>query len=144
MIPFRVYSRPFGACVSAAAVLLLAACSRPAPPATKEITSQTSGDVVVTLLGETGELARGQNRFILAFRSASTHQPLEMKDVSIASSMAMPGMAPMVGSVEAKPAGAAGQYAVQADFAMSGVWQFEVRWDGPSGSGGASFRASVR
>ena len=62
----------------------------------------------------------------------------------MSSAMAMPGMAPMTAPIELEPAGTKGQYAAKGDFAMSGAWKFEVRWDGPAGKGSASFNTNVR
>jgi hypothetical protein len=132
----------------AIAVVLTIACgSNPttentAAPA-RDIETREVGDLVVALQSENGELVRGQNRFVLAFRSASG-QPLDVGSVTVSASMTMPGMAPMVAPIELRPAGRAGAYALTGDFAMSGAWKFDVRWDGPAGQGSTSFSASVR
>ena len=123
---------------------LLSACNSTPPAAAKEIQTERTKDLAITLMSETGELAMGQNRFIVAFRSASTNQPVEAGTVTVGSSMAMPGMAPMTAPIELEPAGAKGQYAAKGDFAMSGAWKFEVRWDGPAGKGSATFNTNVR
>lgn len=86
----------------------------------------------------------GQNRFIVAFRSASNNQPVDAGTVTVSSSMAMPGMAPMTAPIELEAAGTTGQYVAKSDFAMSGAWKFEVRWDGPAGRGATSFNTNVR
>ena len=54
------------------AAVVLSACNSSNAPATKEIESHTSGDMVITLSNEKGELAQGQNTFVIVFRSAST------------------------------------------------------------------------
>ena len=109
----------------------------------KEIASQKSGDLVVALQSESGDLVQGQNKFVVAFRNASG-QPVDAGKVSLSSSMAMPGMAPMVASLELEPAGRPGTYVLSGNFAMSGAWTFEVRWDGPAGQGSTSFSTNVR
>jgi hypothetical protein len=126
------------------AALVLGACKGPVASETKEIQTQRTQDMVIALLNEKGELAMGQNRFILAFRSASNNQPVDVGTVTVGSSMAMPGMAPMTAPIELEPAGSTGQYAAKGDFAMSGAWKFEVRWDGPAGHGATSFNTNVR
>jgi hypothetical protein len=126
------------------AALVLGACKSPVASETKEIQTQRTQDVVITLLNEKGELAMGQNRFIIAFRSPSNNQPVDVGTVTVGSSMAMPGMAPMTAPIELAPAGTVGQYVAKSDFAMSGAWKFEVRWDGPAGRGAASFNTNVR
>ncbi|MCZ2157112.1 MAG: FixH family protein [Bryobacterales bacterium] len=126
--------------------VILGACrsNQPLASATKEIQSQQVQNVVVALLNEKGELAMGQNRFIIAFRSAAGKQPVDVGTVMVASSMAMPGMAPMTAPIELEPTGTKGQYAAKGEFSMSGAWKFEVRWDGPAGSGTAVFNTNVR
>jgi len=125
------------------AAVVLSACNSNAP-ATKEIESHTAGDMVITLSNEKGELAQGQNTFVIAFRSASTNQPVDAGTIMLSASMAMPGMAPMVAPIEIAPAGKPGQYAVKADFGMSGSFGVDVRWDGPGSRGSTSFHSSVR
>jgi hypothetical protein len=124
--------------------LTLTACKSAAVAETKEIQTQRTKDLVIVLLNEKGELAMGQNRFIIAFRSASNNQPIDVGTVAVGSSMAMPGMAPMTAPIELEPAGSTGQYIAKSDFAMSGAWKFEVRWDGPAGRGTTSFNTNVR
>ena len=126
------------------AAVVLSACNNSSAPATKDIESHTSGDMVITLSNEKGELAQGQNTFYLAFRSASTNQPVDAGTIMLSASMTMPGMAPMVAPIEISPAGKPGQYLVKAEFGMSGSFAFEVRWDGPAGRGSTSFHSSVR
>ena len=131
-------------CLGLAVLLLLSACTSAPPAATKEIQTERTKDLAISLMSEKGELTMGQNRFIVAFRSASTNQPVDVGTVTVGSSMAMPGMAPMTAPIELEPAGTKGQYAAKGDFAMSGAWKFEVRWDGPAGKGSASFNTNVR
>ena len=126
------------------AAVVLSACSSNSAPATKEIESHTSGDMVITLSSETGQLAQGKNIFYIAFRSASTNQPVDAGTIMLSASMTMPGMAPMVAPIEITPEGKPGQYMVKAEFGMSGSFGFEVRWDGPAGRGSTTFHSSVR
>jgi hypothetical protein len=127
-----------------AAVLLVSACQTTSAPETKQIASQRAGDLAIVLESQTGELAQGQNRFTIAFRSAADNQPVDAGSVTVSSSMTMPGMAPMVAPIELQPAGETGKYAVTGDFGMSGAWRFEVRWDGPAGRGSTTFSSNVR
>lgn len=141
MRTFRAYA---GLGALTLATLLLSACKSAAVAETKEIQTQRAQDLIVVLLNEKGELAMGQNRFIIAFRSASNNQPVDVGTVTVSSAMTMPGMTPMTAPIELEPAGTTGQYSVKADFGMSGSWKFEVRWDGPAGRGTTSFHANVR
>jgi|SRR6185369_8779239 hypothetical protein len=126
------------------AAVVLSACNSNSAPAAKEIESHTSGDMVITLSSETGQLAQGKNTFYIAFRSAGTNQPVDAGTIMLSASMTMPGMAPMVAPIEITPAGKPGQYIVKAEFGMSGSFGFEVRWDGPAGRGSTTFHSSVR
>jgi hypothetical protein len=128
----------------ALAAVTIVACSKPAGAPDKEIHTQRAQDVVVMLLNERGELAMGQNQFKLAFRSASNNQPVDAGAVTIASSMAMPGMAPMTAPIELERGAVAGEYTAKGEFGMSGSWKFDVRWEGPAGRGNTTFNASVR
>ena len=125
-------------------LVLLSACNSTPPTAAKEIQTERTKDLAISLMSERGELAMGKNQFIVAFRSAASNESVDVGSVTGSSAMAMPGMAPMTAPIELEPAGAKGQYAVKGDFAMSGAWKFEVRWDGPAGKGSASFNTNVR
>jgi len=138
------------ACAALVVALLTAGCggggsssSETSAQPRKEIASQKVGDLVVSLENTAGELAQGKNDFVVAFRSANG-QPVDAGKVTVSSSMAMPGMAPMVAAIELQTAGQKGTYALSGDFKMSGAWKFEVRWDGPLGQGTTSFSANVR
>ena len=134
----------FGLGAVALAALALGACKSAPAAETKEIQTQRTKDLTIALLNEKGELAMGQNRFILLFRSSSDDKPVDAGTVTVGSSMAMPGMAPMTAPIELEPAGSIGRYIVKSDFAMSGSWKFDVRWDGPAGRGETSFNTNVR
>ena len=125
-------------------LVLLSACNSAPPAAAKEIQTERTKELTISLMSEKGELAMGKNQFIVAFRSAASNEPVDVGSVTVSSAMAMPGMAPMTAPIELEPAGAKGQYAAKGDFAMSGAWKFEVRWDGPAGKGSASFNTNVR
>jgi hypothetical protein len=132
--------------VAALAALVVIACGGGggAPAAVKEIQTQRTKEVALSLLSEKGELAQGQNQFVIAFRSAANDQPVDAGTVTVSSSMAMPGMAPMTAPIEVERTGETGRYAVKGEFAMSGAWRFEVRWDGPAGQGSTVFSSNVR
>ena len=122
--------------------LALGACKN--APQAKEIESHQAKDLIISLLNEKGELAQGQNRFVIAFRSAGNNQPVDVGKVIVGSSMTMPGMAPMTAPIELESAGETGKYLAKGDFLMSGAWRFELRWDGPAGQGSTSFNSNVR
>lgn len=141
MKKLRLY---FGLGTLALTALILGACKSTPVTEAKEIQTQRAQDLVIVLLNDKGELAMGQNRFIIAFRSVADSKPVDVGTVTVGSSMAMPGMAPMTAPIELEPAGTPGQYIAKGDFAMSGAWKFEVRWNGPAGIGTTSFNTNVR
>jgi len=133
-----------GLAILALSALILGACSNASAPQTKQIETHRANDLVIALLSEKGELAQGQNRFSIAFRSAANNQPVDAGTVTVSASMAMPGMAPMTAPIELDSTGETGKYAAKGDFGMSGAWKFEVRWNGPAGQGSTSFSSPVR
>ena len=110
----------------------------------KAIQTVKAKDLTITLLSSLGELKQGENNFVLEFRSAANNQPVDVGRVAIASTMSMPGMAPMSAGVELEPAGQIGRYQAKAGFAMSAAWRFSVQWDGPAGKGSTTFNTDVR
>lgn len=130
--------------LAALALLALSGCKRSSSDL-KELESHRSNDIVVTLLSDKGDLSQGQNRFVIAFRSASTGKPVDVGHVYVASTMPMPGMPLMSAGIQLQPlADQPGQYLANGDFGMSGAWRFEIRWDGPAGQGNLSFSRNVR
>jgi hypothetical protein len=110
----------------------------------KILHSRTVKDVVVTILSESGRWTQGSNTFALEFTSASSKQPLDVGTVSLSTSMAMPGMAPMLAGATLSPDKTPGRYLGTISFADSGSRQVTVRWDGPAGKGTARFSVPVR
>src|SRR3989454_12152167 len=62
----------------------------------KPIRTQKVKDVVVTLESESGQWKPAKNDFVLTFTSAQDKKPVHAGEVSLHTSMATPGMAPMV------------------------------------------------
>lgn len=110
----------------------------------KVIQTQQAKDVVVTLKSETGQWKPGKNAFVLEFTSAATKQPMDMGKVSLSTSMAMPGMAPMVAGATVTPDKTPGRYLGAIEFPDAGTRQVTVTWDGPAGKGSTRFSVSVR
>jgi hypothetical protein len=108
----------------------------------KPIKSQRAKDVMVTLLSEAGQWKPGQNTFVLEFTSAD-RKPVDVGKVSLSTSMAMPGMAPMIAGATVEPDGA-GRYRGMISFPDAGDRQVTVRWDGPGGKGSTRFTVPVR
>jgi hypothetical protein len=109
----------------------------------KVMQTQKTKDVVIVLKSESGQWKQGKNAFVLEFASPS-RQPLDAGKVTLSTSMAMPGMAPMVAGATLSPDKAAGRYLGTIDFPDGGTRQVTVTWDGPAGKGSAKFSVPVR
>lgn len=109
----------------------------------KVMQTQKTKDAVIALKSETGQWKQGKNAFLLEFTSPSG-QPLDVGKVALSTSMAMPGMAPMVAGATLSPDKAPGRYLGTIDFPDSGTRQVTVTWDGPAGKGSAKFSVPVR
>ena len=110
----------------------------------KVIHTQKTKDVVATLLSESGQWTQGKNTFVLEFTSAATKQPVDAGKVTLSTSMAMPGMAPMLAGATVSPEKTPGRYLGTISFPDSGTRQVTVAWDGPAGKGSTQFSVSVR
>jgi len=110
----------------------------------KVMQTQKTKDVVVTLLSESGQWTQGKNAFVLEFTATATKQPVDVGKVTLSTSMAMPGMAPMLAGATLTPEKGPGRYAGTISFPDSGTRQVTVAWDGPAGKGSTQFSAPVR
>lgn len=108
----------------------------------KPIKAQKAKDLTVTLMNESGQWKPGPNTFVLEFDS-NDKKPVDVGKVTLSTSMAMPGMAPMVTGATVEPEGA-GRYRGTISFPDAGDRQVTVRWDGPAGKGSTRFNVPVR
>ena len=109
----------------------------------KPIHTQKVKDVVVTLESESGQWKPAKNDFVLTFTSAQDEKPVDAGQVSLNTSMAMPGMAPMVVGATLTPEDP-GRYRGTIEFPDRGTRQVTVTWDGPLGKGSTKFSVPVR
>jgi YtkA-like protein len=109
----------------------------------KVMQTQKTKEAVIALKSETGQWKQGKNAFVVEFTSP-TGQPLDVGKVALSTSMAMPGMAPMVAGATLAPDKAPGRYLGTIDFPDSGTRQVTVTWDGPAGKGSTRFSVPVR
>ena len=109
----------------------------------KVMHTQNTKDAVVALKSESGQWAQGKNAFVLEFTSAAG-QPLDVGKVALSTSMAMPGMAPMIAGATLSPDAGPGRYLGAIIFPDRGTRQVTVTWDGPSGRGLVKFSIPVR
>ena len=110
----------------------------------KVIQTQKTKDVVITLLSESGQWTQGKNSFVLAFTSANTQEPVDVGNVTLNTSMPMPGMSPMIAGATLTPENTPGRYQGTISFPDSGARQVTVTWDGPAGKGSSRFSVPVR
>jgi Cu(I)/Ag(I) efflux system membrane protein CusA/SilA len=116
---------------------------QPVPELGVTIETVRSGDLVITLSNPAGELRQGGNRVAIEFRSAATHELVDVGAVKLAGSMTMPGMV-MTSPIMITPTSRAGAYEATADFGMAGSWQMALEWDGSAGRGSAAFEGNVQ
>ena len=129
------------ATVLIAAALLVTVTLTAAAADLKPIKSQKAKDITVNLLSESGQWTSGKNSFVLEL--AKDGKPVDAGKVTVSTSMAMPGMAPMVAGATLQPEGP-GRYRGTIDFPDRGERQVTVAWDGPAGKGSTRFAVPVR
>jgi hypothetical protein len=110
----------------------------------KTIQTQKTKDVVITLRSEAGQWTQGKNTFVLEFTSSASAQPVDVGEVSLSTSMPMPGMAPMLAGATLSPDKAPGRYLGTISFPDRGARQVTITWDGPAGKGSTRFSVPVR
>jgi len=112
--------------------------------AEKVIQTQKVKDVVIALKSESGQWKAGTNSFALEFTSAQDHKPVDAGKVSLSTSIAMPGMTPMIAGATLSPDKTPGRYLGTIEFPDTGTRQVTVSWDGPAGKGSTKFSVPVR
>jgi hypothetical protein len=105
--------------------LLFAACGS-GMKNMKPIAEKSSGEYIVTLLGEDGVMKNGRNDLVLEFRRASDNQLVEVANPQASATMS--GMN-MSSETEVAPADAAGRYSLKVDLSMAGTWDIVVTFD---------------
>ena len=127
-----------------ASVWAVVGVAAPAWSAEKIIQTQKTKDVVIALKSESGQWAQGKNAFVVEFTSAKDQKPVDAGKVTLSTSMAMPGMAPMITGATVSPDKTPGRYLGTIQFPDSGARQVTVSWDGPAGKGSTKFSVPVR
>jgi hypothetical protein len=107
----------------------------------KVVKTQKAKDVTVSLLSESGRWTPGTNAFVVELTKDG--KPFDAGKVTLSTSMAMPGMAPMVAGASLQPDGP-GRYRGTISFPDGGERQVTVAWDGPGGKGSTRFPVPVR
>lgn len=109
----------------------------------KPIHTQKTKDVTITLMNGSGQWKQGPNPFVLEF-TRPDGKPYDAGQVSLSTSMPMPGMAPMIAGATVASDRKPGRYKGTISFPDSGARQVTVRWEGPAGKGSARFSVPVR
>ena len=125
--------------VALALVLMLALGASAAD--LKPIKTHRTKDVTVSLLSESGQWTQGKNTFVIEL--AKDGKPVDAGKVTVSTSMAMPGMAPMLAGATVQPE-VPGRYRGTIEFSDRGERQVTVAWDGPAGKGSTRFAVPVR
>ena len=84
------------------------------------------------LLSANDSLRKGNDSFVIEFRSASGGNLVDVGNVRGGATMPMAGM-PMMGSVGVERTGVPGRYAATGEFSMAGTWRLKLEWDSPEG-----------
>ena len=121
--------------------IVMAATVSAAAADLKVVKTQKAKDVTVRILSESGQWTQGKNAFVLELTKDAT--PVDAGKVTVSTSMAMPGMAPMIAGATLQPEGP-GLYRGTIDFPDRGERQVTVAWDGPAGKGSTRFPVPVR
>ena len=135
--------RWFGSMVLGSTLVALVVTS-PVVGAEKAIATQKTKDVEITLKSESGQWTKGKNTFVVEFTSVKDNTPFDAGKVTLSTSMAMPGMAPMITGATVAPDKARGRYLGTIEFPDLGTRQVTVSWDGPAGKGSTKFSVPVR
>lgn len=113
--------------VLSAFALGFVACNRTETEAgLKQIQQKNSGEYIVTLLNQTGQLQQGSANLVLEFRRAADQQGVDVGQVSIEAAMPMSGMPDMTVDTTVTPAGQPGRYNIGTNFSMAGAYKIIV------------------
>jgi nitrogen fixation protein FixH len=129
-----------------AALIILAACTKSTTIVStgKPIASVSVNNLTATLSNSTGQLKQGQQDVTLAFTDSSG-KPVEVGAVSLNFHMpAMGGMAAMNDAVTFTTTGTPGVYSGKVNIGMAGEWQGQLAYEGPAGTGKATFSVTAR
>src|SRR3989440_1156594 len=129
-----------------AALVILAGCTKSTTPVStgKSIASVSVNNLTATLSNSTGQLKQGQQDVTLAFTDSSG-KPIEVGAVSLNFHMpAMGSMAAMNDTVTFTTTSTPGVYNGKVNVSMAGEWQAQLAYEGPAGTGKATFSVTAR
>ena len=129
-----------------AALVIAAACTKSTPTAStgKPIAKASVNNLTATLSNSTGQLKSGEQEINLAFTDSSG-KPVDAGAVSLNFHMpAMGSMAAMNDAVTLTTTATPGVYNGKVNISMAGEWQGQLAYEGPAGTGKATFSVTAR
>ena len=132
--------------VAIAALVVVAACTKSTTTVStgKPIATTTVNNLTATLSNNTGQLKSGSQEVVLAFTDGSG-KPVDVGAVSLNFHMpAMGSMAAMNDGVSLTTTATPGVYNGKVNISMAGEWQGQLAYEGPAGTGKATFSVTAR
>ena len=128
-----------------AALVIVAACTKSTNVSTgKPIATVAINKLTATLSNATGQLKQGDQEVTLAFTDSSG-KPVDVGAVSLNFHMpAMGSMAAMNDAVTFTTTSTPGVYSGKVNIGMAGEWQGQLAYEGPAGTGKATFSVTAR
>lgn len=135
--------------LAAVVVLLASACgSKPSTDVGvqtgKVIKAVPLGNLTATLSNDSGTLKHGNQELLLTFTDASG-KPVDVGAISLSFHMPQMGsMAAMTNSVTFTTTNTPGVYRGKVDVEVGGEWQGQLAYEGPAGTGKATFSVTAQ
>jgi len=129
-----------------AALVIVAACTKSTNVSTGKpiATVAVNNNLTATLSNATGQLKTGDQEVTLAFTDSSG-KPVDVGAVSLNFHMpAMGSMAAMNDAVTFTTTSTPGVYSGKVNIGMAGEWQGQLAYEGPAGTGKATFSVTAR
>ena len=129
-----------------AALVIVAACTKSTNVSTGKpiATVAVNNNLTATLSNATGQLKTGDQEVTLAFTDSSA-KPVDVGAVSLNFHMpAMGSMAAMNDAVTFTTTSTPGVYSGKVNIGMAGEWQGQLAYEGPAGTGKATFSVTAR
>ena len=128
-----------------AALVIVAGCTKSTNVSTgRPIATVAINKLTATLSNATGQLKQGAQEVMLAFTDSSG-QPVDVGAVSLNFHMpAMGSMAAMNDAVTVTTTSTPGVYSGKVNIGMAGEWQGQLAYEGPAGTGKATFSVTAR
>src|SRR5436305_5952318 len=129
-----------------AALIIIAGCTKSVSNVSTGVAIKTVAldSLTATLSNATGQLKTGDQEVTLAFTDSSG-KPVDVGAVSLNFHMpAMGSMAAMNDAVTFTTTSTPGVYSGKVNIGMAGEWQGQLAYEGPAGTGKATFSVTAR